>query len=64
MWVSSFPQKTLDRYGLVERRCAENQKKYKDVLVYKKDYKLTALDKNFITEVCRSKRKYLPDVDL
>lgn len=59
MWVSAFPPKTLDRYGLVQRECNENKKMYKDVLVYKNDYKLTSLDKGFITEVCNSKRKYL-----
>ncbi|MGN0614521.1 MAG: LysR family transcriptional regulator [Porcipelethomonas sp.] len=59
MWVSPIPQKTLDRYGLVQRVCPENTKNYKDVLIYKKDYKLTEMDKNFITELCRSKRRYL-----
>lgn len=60
MWVSPIPQKTLDRYGLVQLPCADNKKKYKDVLVHKKDYKLTEMDKNFITEVCRSKRRNIP----
>lgn len=59
MWMSPLPQKILDRYGLVQRECADNNKIYKDVLVYKKDYKLSQLDNAFITEVCKSKRKYL-----
>lgn len=59
MWVSPIPQKTLDRYGLVQRECSDNRRGYRDVLVYKKDYKLTSLDKSFITEVCLSRRKYL-----
>lgn len=59
MWVSPIPDKILSRYGLVQRECADNKKIYKDVLIYKKDYKLTELDKIFITEVCVSKRKYL-----
>lgn len=59
MWVSPIPEKILDRYGLVQRECMDNSKTYKDVLIYKKDYKLSSLDNIFITEVCKSKRKYL-----
>ena len=59
MWLSPVPQTLLDRYGLVERVCRENQKQYKDVLIYRKDYRLTELDRAFITELCRSKRQYL-----
>jgi DNA-binding transcriptional LysR family regulator len=59
MWVSPAPQKVLDRYNLVQRKCPENTKKYKDVLIYREGYKLSKLDKQFITELCESKRKYL-----
>lgn len=59
MWVSPVPQKELDRYGLVQRRCVDNKRVYKDVLIYRKGYKLSALDKQFITELCDSRRKYL-----
>ncbi|MBP3387831.1 MAG: LysR family transcriptional regulator [Clostridia bacterium] len=59
MWVSPASQKLLDRYGLVQRKCLENTKKYKDVLIYRDGYKLTQLDKQFITSLCESKRKYL-----
>lgn len=57
MWVSPLPEKLLIRYGLVQRVCPENQKIYRDVLIRKKNYKLTALDKKFISEVCISRRK-------
>lgn len=57
MWVSPIPQKLLDRYGLVQIPCDENRKIYKDILIYKRDYKLTALDKAFIDELCKSKRE-------
>ncbi len=57
MWVSSVPQKLLRRYDLVERVCSENKKMYKDVLIYKKDYRLTELDKKFIEELRRSKNE-------
>jgi len=60
MWVSPAPQKVLDRYNLVQKDCIDNKKVYKDVLIYKKGYKLSKLDKQFLTELCSSKRKYLP----
>ncbi len=59
MWVSPAPQKLLERYNLVQRKCKENKKVYKDVLIYKNGYKLSKLDKEFITQLCESKRKYL-----
>lgn len=59
MWVSPVPQSTLKRYGLVQKKCADNKKVYKDVLIYRDGYKLTDLDKKFITALCDSKRKHL-----
>ena len=59
MWVSPIPQKTLDRYGLITRRCRYNTKIYKDILVYKEGYKLTRLDRAFIDQLCDTKHKYL-----
>lgn len=59
MWVSPIPQDTLERFGITERDCPDNTKTYKDMLVYRKDYKLTNLDKNFITALCRAKREVI-----
>ena len=59
MWVSPASQKVLDRYSLVQKKCVDNKKVYKDVLIYRDGYKLTKLDKQFITELCESRRKYL-----
>ncbi|MBO6165570.1 MAG: LysR family transcriptional regulator [Eubacterium sp.] len=59
MWVSPAPKKLLERYNLVLRKCADNKKIYKDVLIYKDGYKLTKLDQQFITELCESRRKYI-----
>ncbi len=59
MWVSPLPKILLERYNLIQRKCAENKKIYKDVLIYKKGYKLSDLDRRFITELCESKRKYI-----
>ena len=57
MWVSAAPQKILDRYGLIQKSCPDNTRLYKDVLVHRKDYKLTELDNLFITELTNSKRR-------
>ncbi|MBQ2944839.1 MAG: LysR family transcriptional regulator, partial [Ruminococcus sp.] len=59
MWVSPAPKILLDRYNLVQKKCVDNKKVYKDVLIYKNGYKLSKLDRQFITELCDSKRKYL-----
>ncbi len=59
MWVSPAPKKLLERYNLVQRKCNENKKVYKDILIYKNGYKLSKLDNEFITQLCESKRKYL-----
>jgi len=32
---------------------------YRDVLIYRSGYKLTALDNAFITELCAARRKYM-----
>lgn len=57
MWVSHIPESLLKRYGLTQKKCKENTKIYKDVLIRKKGYKLTELDSLFITELCKAKRE-------
>ncbi|MBQ9121059.1 MAG: LysR family transcriptional regulator [Clostridia bacterium] len=59
MWVSPAPDSLLKRYDLVQKKCVDNKKIYKDILIYRNGYKLTELDRRFITELCESKRKYL-----
>lgn len=59
MWVSPVPETLLDRYNLVQKKCSDNKKVYRDVLIYKKGYKLTDLDRRFISELSESKNKYL-----
>lgn len=57
MWVSHISESLLKRYGLTQKKCKENTKIYKDVLIRKKGYKLTELDSLFITELCKAKRE-------
>lgn len=57
MWVSSIPQKHLDRFGLVQRQCADNDKRWRDVLIFRKGYRFSALDKAFLQELRHSARE-------
>ena len=52
-----MPVDMLDKYNLVQVDCVDNKKVYKDILIYKKGYKLTEIDKKFITALCNAKRK-------
>ncbi len=57
MWISPASPALLQRYGLVQRKCAENTKLYKDVMIHRKDYRLSDLDGIFISELCQTKRE-------
>ncbi|MDR2070677.1 MAG: LysR family transcriptional regulator [Treponema sp.] len=57
MWVSPIPGRLLKRYGLVQRKCAFLNNRYKDVLVYRKDYTFTMLDKKFIDKLFESRNE-------
>ena len=59
MWVSPLPEKILQRYNLVQKKCSDNKKIYKDVLIYREEYKLSKIDKQFNTNLCEAKRKYI-----
>lgn len=59
MWVSPVPAETMERFDLVEIPCREELKIYKDVLIHRKDYSLSAPDRLFIAELCSSKRKVI-----
>ena len=55
MWISPIPDEMLDQHNLIEKECSFSNKKYKDVLIYRKDYKLSDLDKMFIANVLKAK---------
>ena len=55
MWVSPMPDEMLANNNLVERECDYMKKKYKDVLIYRENYKLTDIDKKFISLVLKAK---------
>ncbi|MDF2684869.1 MAG: Transcriptional regulator [Clostridia bacterium] len=57
MWASPVPQHLLIQYDLIQKRCSQNKKKYRDVLIYRKDYHLTDIDFKFINKVKEFKIK-------
>lgn len=59
MWVSPVPESVQRKHNLIQIKCSNNTKTYKDVLIYRKGYSLTNLDNLFITNVINAKRKYL-----
>ena len=59
MWVSPVTEKLLGAYNLIARTCVDSRTVYKDMLIYREGYRLSALDKKFITSLCISKRNYL-----
>ncbi len=48
MWSAPMPKKFLDFFGLCQKKCSDNGRKYADVLIFRKNYKMTPLDKLFI----------------
>lgn len=61
MWSSPIPESLLRRYGLVQKYCIDNNRIYKDILIHRKDYVLTATDKMFIEELVKAKRETMGD---
>lgn len=57
MWVSPVPPRLIEKNSLIQRVCAENDKKYLDVLIHKKEYRLTETDKSFIDELMKVKKE-------
>lgn len=57
MWVSPIPEKWLERYQLAQRRCKAVGHRYKDMFIYRKDYKLTELDRKFIDKLSEVKNE-------
>ncbi|RDU23672.1 LysR family transcriptional regulator [Anaerosacchariphilus polymeriproducens] len=59
MFTSPEPNDLITKFGLIQKKCRENTRIHRDVLIYRKGYKLTELDNEFITLVCEEKRKYM-----
>ena len=48
IWSSPMPTERLTRYGLVQRRCPHTNRRSRDALIYRKDSKLSALERRYI----------------
>ncbi len=59
MWVSPLPEELRRRYRIKEIVSDLNKKVYKDVLIFKKDYSLSSLDKKFIEKLVFKKREII-----
>ncbi len=55
--TSPMPENILKRYGLVQRRLKDKRRSYKDVLIWRENYKFTELDQAFIKEIKRVRDK-------
>ncbi|MHB1151927.1 MAG: LysR family transcriptional regulator [Eubacteriales bacterium] len=55
IWSSPIPCDLLNLYGLVQRKCEIANNQYKDLCIYRKGYKLTELDKKFISKLYDAK---------
>lgn len=55
MWVSPIPDNYLEQYGLVQRKCNISNNQYKDLLLYRKGYQLSDMDKAFQMKLYESK---------
>ncbi len=58
MWMSPISDEIKSKYDLVVKKCSGSNKVYRDVLIYRKGYKLTALDNAFIKQVIETGNKY------
>jgi DNA-binding transcriptional LysR family regulator len=57
MWVSPIPDRLLKRHELVQRKCDFMNNKYRDMLIYRKNYKFTELDKKFFDRVLEARNE-------
>ena len=51
MWASPTPQKVLDGFPLIQKRCSIPDNRYTDLLIYRKGYRLSREDRMFIEKV-------------
>lgn len=59
MWVSPISEKLLSSFELVQKRVNANKKIYKDVLIRRRDYRLTELDRIFIEKLAEAKERFM-----
>lgn len=55
MWVSPIPQKLLEKNQLVQRICRAQDNLYKDVMIFREDYRINEYDRLFQKKLYESK---------
>lgn len=55
MWVSPIPQNLLDKNKLIQRVCKVENNQYKDVMIFREDYRINEIDKLFQKKIYESK---------
>ncbi|MBQ1334141.1 MAG: hypothetical protein IIY34_02205, partial [Clostridia bacterium] len=57
MWTSRASPESLERYGLVEKKCRVPHNDYRDVIIYRKGYKLKEFEKLFCDKLYEAAKK-------
>lgn len=61
MWTSPMPKKQSERYGLVQLPFEDSKGLYRDLLIYRCDYKLTETEEKFVEILKTTAKKILRD---
>ncbi len=51
IWVSPMPREVLDLFGLVQKRCPDADNSFRDILIFRKNYRFSSEDKAFIKKL-------------
>lgn len=51
IWVSPMPRETLDRFGLVQKRCSDADNAFRDFLIFRRNYRFTSEDELFVKKL-------------
>ena len=54
MWASPTPGRVLEMFPLIQKRCPMPENRYTDALIYRKGYRLSRMDQQFIDQVRRA----------
>ncbi len=57
VWSSPLPEAEMTKYGLVRLSCADARPVYKDVLIHREGYRLSLVDRRFVTALCEARRR-------
>lgn len=54
MWLPPIPADVLNKHGIVQISCKAYDKRYKEILIYKKDYRITGLASRFVEQLIKA----------